>query len=232
MTIRLFLFDLDGTLMLSGGAGMRAIEKVFQDFYDLPDAFEGIVPDGKIDPAIFREIIDRRGLDSSDEDEAVQKLTLQYIEALKKEMPVSPDAMLMPGIPELLERLDGSPDVLLGLVTGNIEQGAYIKLARFDLNRFFPFGAFGSDHEDRAELVRIAVRRAEQHAGRPISMGKNVFVIGDTPRDVQCGIENGTSTVGVAWANFTVEQLRRAGADYVFEDFGDVERVAAELLGD
>ena len=231
MPPKLFLFDLDGTLLLSGGAGMRAMEQVFMDVYQLPDAFTGITPDGKIDPGIFREIIALRKVQVPDIDEAIGMLCERYIEALKKEMPVSPTAKIMPGVPALLDRLSAVPDVFLGLVTGNLEQGARIKLGRYDLNRYFDFGAYGSDHEDRAQLVRIAVRRAEKKLGTTIPIGRNIFVLGDTPRDVECGLANHTSTVGVATANFTREQLLEAGAHFVFDDFTDTDRVIEQLLG-
>lgn len=230
MTIKLFLFDLDGTLLLSGGAGMRAMEKVFLEHYNLPEAFRGIHPDGKIDPGIFREIIQTRGLDLPNVDAAIDRLCELYIEALALQMPISTEAKRMPGIPALLDALELRPDTALGLLTGNLEKGAAIKLGRFDLNRYFHFGAFGSDHEDRAELVRIAVKRAEAHLGRSVPLGPNVFVIGDTPRDIQCGKANNTSTVGVATANYSIAQLRQAGADHVFDDFADTDSVIAALL--
>ncbi len=230
MTTRILLFDIDGTLLLSGGAGARAIDTVFFDLYGLPDAFSGIVPDGKIDLGIFREIIKQKNVNVKDVEEALGILCEKYIDELKVEMPISPQAVLMPGIPDLLERLSQVPDLHMGLVTGNLEPGARIKCDRFDLNRFFPFGAFGSDHEDRAELVRIALRRAERHLGQTLSMGANVFVLGDTPKDVKCGKVNGATAVGVATNNSTVEELLSLGADYAFEDFSDVDAVVEKLL--
>ena len=223
------MFDLDGTLLLSGGAGLRAMEKVFMDIYGLPEAFSGIRPDGKIDSGIFREIIESRALEVPDTNEAIALLGKAYIKELEKEMPVSPGAELMPGMPELLEKLSALPDTLLGLVTGNLEEGARIKLSRFDLNRFFSFGAFGSDHEDRAELVRIAVVRAQKATGDTIPIGKNIFVIGDTPKDIDCGKANNAVTIGVATGSYSIDQLREAGADFVFKDFGNVEDVANKL---
>lgn len=231
MTTKLFLFDLDGTLLLSGGAGMIAMEQAFMELYALPNAFDQIHPDGKIDPAIFREIIQTRGVKVDDEDAAIKQLSRTYIAHLKPVMATTEKAEIMPGIPALLEALNKREQLHLGLVTGNLEQGAYLKLGRFDLNRYFSFGAFGSDHEDRAELVRIAVSRAEKKFEKTIPMGKNIFVIGDTPRDIFCGKDNGATTVGVATANYTSAQLADAGADFVFENFADTGDVMKRLLG-
>ena len=230
MAQKLFLFDLDGTLMLSGNAGLRAMEKVFMDLHNLPNAFDGIRPDGKIDPAIFREIISHRGLKLPDLDKAIELLCEKYLEELAVEMPISPNAVLMPGIPQLLERLFAMPDVQLALLTGNLEQGARLKCERFDLNKYFPFGAFGSDHEDRAELVRISAERAAKYLARPVPLDKNIFVIGDTPRDVECGQAYNATTVAVATLNYSADQLKKTGADFVFEDFSDTDRVIKELF--
>lgn len=232
MTKKIFLFDLDGTLLLSGGAGLRAMETVFMDLYGLPEAFSGIRPDGMIDTGIFRDIIKNRDVQVPDVDEAIAALSKAYIVELEKEMPVSHGAVLMPGMPELLDKLAALPDTLLGLVTGNLEQGARIKLERFDLNRYFSFGAFGSDHEVRAELVRMAVARAQKDIGEAIPIGKNVFVIGDTPKDIDCGKANNAVTVAVATGNYTVDQLKEAGADFVFSDFENVDRVVNKLTAE
>jgi phosphoglycolate phosphatase-like HAD superfamily hydrolase len=230
MTTKLLLFDVDGTLLLSGYAGMRAMEKVFMRLYNLPEAFLGVVPDGKVDPAIWREIIAHRGLDVGDLEPAIANLNEKYIEQLAKEMPTAP-AKIMPGVVNLLNALRAREDVQLALLTGNLEPGARIKCGRFELNSYFPFGAFGSDNEIRAELVKIAVKRAEEYMGKAIPMDENVFVIGDTPKDVECGKANGVTTVGVATANYTVPQLLETGADFVFDDFSDTEEVVKTLLG-
>ncbi len=229
MSTKLFLFDLDGTLLLSGGAGLRAMETVFMDLFNLPGAFEGIRPDGKIDPAIFREIIKHREVDVADLDEAVARLSKEYIKELEKEMPISKEAVLMPGMPQLLEKLSSMEDVQLALLTGNLEKGARIKCARFDLNKYFPFGAFGSDHENRAELVRISAKRAAAYIDKPVPLDKNIVVIGDTPRDVECGQAYNATTVAVATGNYSLEQLEKTGADFLFEDFSDTEKVIAVL---
>jgi len=131
---------------------------------------------------------------------------------------------------EILEVLSGAEGVVLGLLSGNLERGARIKLSRFDLNRFFPFGAFSSDDEVRANLVPIAVRRAESASGRRIGIGPQVYVIGDSPLDVACALAHGTTAVGVATGRFTAAELKRSGAAITFEDLSDTDAVA-EALG-
>ncbi|HDH96680.1 MAG TPA: HAD family hydrolase [Proteobacteria bacterium] len=224
------LFDLDGTIMLSGGAGRRAMEHVFERKFGVPDGFDGILPDGKTDPEIFREMIAKRGVDVEDEDATLAELHDMYIDRLRVEMPSSERAVLMPGVRELLRELKGLPNVALGLLTGNYEEGARIKLSRFGLQDFFEFGAFGSDHESRPELVKIAIERAEKLYGQPIEMGKHIVIIGDTPRDVECARLFGLTCIGVATGRYSVEELKRVGADYAFEDLSDTRRIVEIIL--
>jgi phosphoglycolate phosphatase-like HAD superfamily hydrolase len=121
--------------------------------------------------------------------------------------------------------------VLLGLLTGNLERTARIKLNRFDLNRFFKFGAFGSDSEHRVALPAIAAARAERLSGAPVALGRHVQIIGDTPRDVECALANGATAVAVATGGATTDELRSAGAHVVFEDFTHTTDVVAAIIG-
>jgi len=226
---RLFLFDLDGTIMLSGGAGMRGMERVFLEFFGVPNAFEGILPDGKTDPMIFREMFANHNVDPGDEQQTLIRLEEGYIKYLTEEMPRSENARLMPGFPRILELLDADPEVHLGLLTGNYERGARIKLDRFGLNRFFPFGAFGSDSDLRRDLVEVALRRAGRVLGKSIEPGRHAVIIGDTPRDVDCGKQFGLTTVAVATGSFDARSLEESGADLVFENFSDVEAVISAI---
>jgi phosphoglycolate phosphatase len=226
--MKLLLFDIDGTLMLSGGAGFRAIDRAFEQIFGIRRATRGIVPDGKTDPLIFREIVERHALADGRHEEALDELRALYEPVMAEEMATSP-ARMMPGVDRLLDALGVEPDLTLGLLTGNFERTARIKLDRFGLNRHFHFGAFGSDHEDRTRLPATAVSRAEAHLGTAIGLGPHVRVIGDTPRDVECALVNGATAVGVATGRYNVEQLKEAGAHIVFEDFSDTESVAATL---
>ncbi|MDP8255373.1 MAG: HAD hydrolase-like protein [Candidatus Alcyoniella australis] len=229
---RLLLFDLDATLMLSGGAGMRGMAQAFHDVYGVENAFEGIHPDGKVDPMLFREMAALHNVElGPDEAATLCRLRDRYYEHLAYEMPRSEQALLMPGLPALLDELAALPAVALGLVTGNYERTARIKLARFELNRYFDFGAFGSDHEVRENLPPLAVQRAERALGRSIGLGPRVVIVGDTPRDVDCGKAHGMRVVGVATGSYSAAQLIAAGADAALDDFGDVQRAIATIIG-
>lgn len=227
--MKVLLFDIDGTLALSGGAGMRSMEHVFAERYGIENAFENFQFQGKVDSAIFRECIHRHGLQVEDEDAEILALIREYERYVVQEMPKSHQAVMMPGVKELLDKLETLDHVAVGLLTGNVVGGAKAKLSYFDLWRYFPFGAFGSDNEQREELVPIALERASAYLGRRISPGPDVYVIGDTDRDIACAKANDCVAVGVATLGFTVEQLRELGADIVFKDLSDTDAVIDAL---
>lgn len=210
--MKILLFDIDGTLMLSGGAGRRAIDRAFFDLHGINGAFEGIVPDGNTDPKIFSEIVANHRLALADETAAFAEFATRYAEHMVDEMHRSEGAHLMPGVLPLLDSLVQRTDLSLGLLTGNLERTARIKLDRFDLNRFFSFGAFSSDHAEREALVPIAAERAEAHLGRAIGLGSQVIVIGDTPMDVACALAHGATAIGIAASRYSVPELEAAGA--------------------
>lgn len=227
--LKLVLFDLDGTLLLTGGAGLKALNEVFAVRYRIQNAFEGISPAGKTDPLIVREIFRRHGLSDRDLTQELPILRDQYLSLLADYIGNSA-ATIMPGIVELLNCLAGLSQVQLGLLTGNFKRGAYIKLDHFNLSKFFPFGAFGSDNEDRNLLVPVAVQRASEHLGSPVMGGRNVVVIGDTDRDVTCGKVNGTITIAVATGGDSYENLKQCNPDRLFNDFSDYEQVCQTIL--
>src|SRR5471032_2412354 len=146
MTNKLLLFDLDWTLIYTGGAGVRALNIAFEKLFRIPQAMKQVSPDGKTDPAICREMI-RVHLGRPPEDGEIEKLCRGYLDRLAQEIPEGPGYRILPGIPELLQILSARTDLLMGLGTGNLEEGARIKLARADLMKYFKFGGFGSDAE-------------------------------------------------------------------------------------
>jgi phosphoglycolate phosphatase-like HAD superfamily hydrolase len=227
--MRVLLFDLDGTLMLSGGAARRAMDRAFAELYGIADAFGGIVPDGKTDPLIFREIFANHGLAVADESAAFAALAERYADYMTDEMPRASRARLMPGVTGLLDHLAAHDDLALGLLTGNFEPTARLKLGRFDLNRHFPFGAFASDHAEREHLVLVAVARAEAHLGRKIGLGRHVVVIGDTPRDVACALIHGVTAIGVGASRYSVADLEAAGAHHVLPSLEDIPAFMAAI---
>jgi phosphoglycolate phosphatase-like HAD superfamily hydrolase len=230
--MKLMLFDIDGTLVRSGGAGMLSLSRAFAEQYGINDSFSDIKPHGKTDPIILREILQTRSLVSSaeEEDQAVAEITARYEQIFAEVMPVADRAILLPGVIPLLEALTQRDDLLLGLLTGNYETTARIKLERFGLNRFFSFGAYSSDAEDRNRLVAIAVARAESLSGATIGLNPEVLVIGDTPRDVECALTNGVTPIGVATSDFSEACLRDAGAHLTFADFTDTRAVVDALV--
>jgi phosphoglycolate phosphatase len=212
--IHAVLFDIDGTILVTGGAGGVAWQRAFEELHGVEANVAEHTDAGMTDPEIaaivFREVIGREG---SAEERA--KAIGCYLKHLPAAVAESPGYLVMPGIEELLERLIDA-GALLGLVTGNIEAAAHIKLARGGLNRFFSFGGYGSDAADRTAVTKAALARGSLVAGGTLADGACIAV-GDTPRDVKAGHGAGIAVVGVATGSYGVEQLRAAGADFALE---------------
>ncbi len=225
---KVLLFDIDATLLKTGWAGLRALNRVFSRLYGVREATKGIRPAGKTDPLIIREMVGQCRPDL-DPDQEIPRVVEVYVEYLAEEVEASPGFQVMPGVPELLERLSRMPQLALGLATGNLEKGAYIKLRRAGLGSFFSFGGFGSDSENRTELVLAAIRRAKEHLKDEVAL-ESVYVIGDTPRDILCGKEAGTRTVAVATGSSGVEELGRYDPDHLFEDLSSTNSVVEIFL--
>ena len=204
------LFDIDGTLISSGGASDRAWKRAFKELHevnvDVPAVTGKGVPDPEVGRVVFRSAIGREPTD--EEAEALMRRRLDY---LPDEVENSPGYVVKDGVVELLEKLiiDGK---MLGLTTGNVEEAAHIKLSRANLNRFFCFGGYGSDSPDRTELTKKALERGKQISGHTLDLA-HCFSCGDTPRDVEAGHGAGLRVVGVATGEFTAEELLDAGAD-------------------
>jgi phosphoglycolate phosphatase-like HAD superfamily hydrolase len=211
---RVHLFDVDGTLVRSGGAGIRALGRAFEELYGAQKAMEGVALHGRTDYAICREAFTRALGRTEVSRPEIARLLEAYVCHLEREVRTSSTFEVLPGAVALLEELAARGD-LLGLATGNIERGARLKIARGDLNRFFGFGGFGEDAEDRAELVRRARSRAEGLL-REDGGDLRVYVIGDTELDVRAAQAAGCIAVAVATGLSDEASLRRSGARYVF----------------
>jgi phosphoglycolate phosphatase-like HAD superfamily hydrolase len=217
---KLVLFDIDGTLVLTGGAGMRAMNRAGESILGLSNLLDGIALGGRTDWNILQEALTKAGHEL-DED-LFERMREAHVRYLGEEIEHAGDGVkeVMPGIRELLPALQSRDDVLLGLLTGNFEEAARIKLAHFDLWDYFRCGAFGDDAADRNALVPFAVDRA-----RACGLGSfdyaDVVVIGDTPHDVACAVAVGALPVAVATGSFTRDQLQATGAPIVLEDLSD-----------
>lgn len=213
--IEAVLFDIDGTLLVTGGAGAVAWQRAFLEMHGVEANIDEHTHAGMTDPEIaeivFHEVIGRAG-SAQERAEAIAG----YLSHLQDAVNESGGYRVMPGIQDLLSRLAGE-GVLLGIVTGNIEAAAHIKLARGDLNRYFAFGGYGSDSRDRTELTRKAIERGTEVAGKPLDVAATIAV-GDTPRDVKAGHGAEIRVVGTATGAYSVRELCEAGADWAIED--------------
>ena len=217
--MKLILFDIDGTLLSAGGAGTKSLELAFRDLFSIDNAFTGIGMAGKTDVQIIKEGLAAHNLESKNG--AIPELIDLYLGHLRNEMN-NDRKHLKPGISTALKRLKQERDYPLGLLTGNLEEGARIKLGIFDLNLYFASGAFGSDDEDRNRLLPIAVKRFKEISGLEISF-RDCIIVGDTPRDVFCAKPYGAFCIGVATGPYPSSELVKAGADIVFENLMDTD---------
>lgn len=227
MNRRLLLFDIDQTLINTGGVGMRCLWRAVREVSELPVEPVRVNPDGKTDPSILAEIVVATGRSLDGLEDEVWRLYARYLsEALSQE---DDRRGVKPGIPALLAALADEPRACLGLLTGNLEQTARIKLGAFDLDHHFPIGAFGSDHADRRALGPVALTRARDHFNVPFSP-EQVWVIGDTARDVEAAHAFGARALGVATGRVTFDELTATGAEAVLADLSQTEAVLTLLL--
>ncbi|HLJ54609.1 MAG TPA: HAD hydrolase-like protein, partial [Chthonomonadaceae bacterium] len=226
---RLILFDIDGTLVLTGRAGLRAMNRSCEETVGHSTALTGVTVAGRTDWIILHEALANHGL--SLDAVLLEKLRGLYVSHLAEEILLPGEGVkdVMPGVRELLEQLQRRSDVALGLLTGNFEEGARIKLQYFDLWKYFRIGAFGGDSADRNELVPVALRRARDRGMGDIPVSR-VFVVGDTPHDVACAHAVGAVAIAVATGGYSVDRLRATGAEYVFADLSDTDAFL-RLLG-
>jgi len=228
--MKLVLFDIDGTILHGGGAGRRAINRALVEVFGSTGPADHRF-DGKTDPQIVRELMRHAGHVDDHIDDHMEALLAQYLVYLESELR-DPEhgARVFPGVRALLDELHRHDDVMLGLLTGNLADGARAKLRAVDIDPgLFRVGAYGSDHEDRPELPAIAQRRAREQVGVDVP-GGDVVVIGDTPADVTCGRGIGARAIAVATGHYSVEDLAAHDPDAVFSDLTDTASVMAVIL--
>ena len=226
----LVLFDIDGTILHTHGAGKRAVHRALREVFGTTGP-EGHRFDGKTDRQIVRELMTLAGHGDAHIDTHMDAMLERYVRYLQHELSVAhAPPHVYPGVPALLDVLEARDDVLLGLLTGNLEQGARAKLdaAGFAWERF-RVGAYGSDAERRPDLPAVARARGERVLGRALA-GEHVVIIGDTPSDVTCGVGIGARAIGVATGAYDEEDLREAGAWATFCDLADTDAVVRAIV--
>jgi phosphoglycolate phosphatase-like HAD superfamily hydrolase len=230
-SMKLVLFDIDGTLLWSDGAGRSAIREALMTEMGATGPIDGYRFDGKTDPQIVYDLMYAAGHPDADSAAHVQAVCDRYVQVLEGELAGGHSVpRLLPGVDALLGVIERRADAVLGLLTGNIVGGARLKLASvgIDMERF-RVGAFGSDAAEREKLPAVAAARAEDVMGsRPT--GDQIVIIGDTPADITCGASVGARAIAVATGFYAADALRAAGAFAVFEDLSDTDRVVSTIF--
>ena len=220
------LFDIDGTLLNSGGAGQAAMERALESVFNLTAPTEGIQAAGRTDFAITSDLLSYHGVENSDENR--QQFLSGYLDHLPDELSAR-DGLVLPGVLQLLESLSTRTNVHLGLLTGNLERGANVKLTHYGMADHFQFGGFGDHHLSRDDVAHTAAAEAATQLKRSPD---SIWVIGDTPADIQCGRAIGATVVAVSTGIYSATELSEAEPDYLFEDFSDVDLVLSILPGE
>ena len=224
---RLLLFDIDGTLVLTGGAGARAMLRAFTDLFGFSDGLGSISMAGRTDAWIVAQMAAAHGIAVGEAE--VRAFHDTYLRYLGEEiLQPGPRKGILPGVRELLDALASRDDVHLALLTGNYRRGAEIKLGYFDLWRYFSTGAFGDDAHDRNGLLWTAIDNVIA-AGGPRARPSETLIIGDTPLDVAVAVAGGARSLGVATGSYDVDTLLESGADAAVPDLSDTAAVMTVL---
>ncbi len=221
----LVLFDIDGTLLTSGGAGERALQLGLNDSFGIDDDMKDVEIAGRTDSGIARQVLSKHDLPETSEN--ITRFLDGYLHHLARLLPDT-KGRLLPGVVPLLDALKARSDAVLGLLTGNLERGAELKLMHYGVWHYFEFGAYADDHHDRNELGRFARARAVERHGREFAADE-IFVLGDTPHDIACARAFGAQAIGIATGVFSRAQLAGSNPDVLFDDLSDLPAVLAAL---
>ena len=225
MQKKLLLFDIDGTLLTSGGAGERALRLGFRDRFGIEDDLSTVEIAGRTDSGIVRQMLAAHRLPETPEN--IAAFFDGYLHHLAREIPRTP-GRLHPGILPLLDALKPREDIVLALLTGNLARGAEIKLRHYGVWHYFEFGAFADDHHDRDQLGHFAKARALAHHGLDFPP-ERIFVLGDTPHDITCARAIGAKAIAIATGKFTRTDLTPHAPDFLFDDLGEMAAVLAAM---
>ncbi len=219
------LFDIDGTLLRTGGAGQRAMERALTDVFGVPDPYEDIPAAGRTDRAITADLFAHHELSPTEPEwQQFQSVYFGHLQTTLRDL----EGMILPGIETLLDRLSTRRDVTLGLLTGNFREAARLKLEHHAIDHHFAFGGYGDQHHDRDDVARVAWSEACRHLGRDIDP-RAVCVIGDTPSDVKCARAIGARAIAVATGMFSAEELIRSQPDELYQDFSDPDQFLTRM---
>lgn len=217
MTHSVCLFDIDGTLLSTGGAGQRAMERALTEMFGVPDPNEDIPAAGRTDRAITSDLFRHHGLEPSHQEWVdFQNVYFAHLQTTLREL----SGVVLPGVVSLLEQLANRDNVTLGLLTGNFREAARLKLSHHAIDHHFEFGGYGDDHHDRDDVARIAFQEACRHLNRDVTRD-SVIVIGDTPSDVKCARAIGARVVAVATGMFSRDELAETCPDALYTDLSD-----------
>lgn len=214
--MKLFIFDIDGTLLKPKGVGRRASERAFKKIYDIDNSMDGMETHGLTDPIILSNMF-KKHLNRDYQTLEAEEFFDSYIYFLEDELRKIDKLEVLPGVFDLLEDLSNRDDSLLAVGTGNVEEGGWLKLEYSGLRSFFPFGGFGSDSGNRSELLKIAIEKGEKYIDSSSKID-DVFVIGDTPNDIIHGKKAGAKTIGVATGIYSEVDLEKHSSDYILKD--------------
>lgn len=224
--MRVVLFDIDGTLLLTGGAGQQAMERALALEFGVTRPTENIAAAGRTDRAITSDLFQFHGIENTPEiwDRFEQAYYRQLPQALAEL-----DGEVLPGIRELLDTLHQNENITLGLLTGNFQEGAWLKLKHYRIDHYFQFGGFGDHHHSRDDVAHLAFSETHRHVGLPVD-AERVWVIGDTPADVTCARAIGARVAAVATGIFSYEELAQTQPDCLLHDLSNPAPLLAQLI--
>ncbi|MEY3173202.1 MAG: hypothetical protein RLZZ436_1116 [Planctomycetota bacterium] len=226
MSDLVLFFDIDGTMLHTGGAGQKAMELALRDEFRIPEPFEAVHTAGRTDRGIENEVFARCGIPLTDIER--QRFMRAYLERLPQCLKELPGGLL-PGVRPLLEELSRLPHIHLSLLTGNYAEGAWMKLRHFNIADYFSGGAYGDHHAERDDVARAALSHVQTTLNKQVP-GHAIWVIGDTPADIRCARAIGARAAAVATGIYAASELHPHSPDELFEDLADTTRVLQSLL--